>query len=67
LISHRHGDVVDLDEIWRRQQLHRETVDLVRVLAPEVFDVLVNGEGNVTEWAKKEACWERVLEIPDLK
>jgi AIPR protein/abortive infection phage resistance-like protein len=69
LISNRHNDVVDLTEIWRKQELHQETVDLIRVLAPTIFRVLVEAPGNrnVTEWAKKLDCWERVLKIPDLK
>ncbi|PYC69186.1 hypothetical protein C7C46_28210 [Streptomyces tateyamensis] len=63
LVVDRCVDQIDLDEIWRTQDLPawlREAVpgvanDVVRPLlvdAPEA--------ANVTEWCKKEACWDRV-------
>lgn len=57
------GRVVDFQGIWRRQVLPPAMVEALTVVAEAVHDVLINppeGISNVTEWAKKQACWARV-------
>lgn len=60
------GLVPNLDDVWRRQVV---PVDMERALdriGQVVSDVLVmppEGIANVTEWAKKPACWTRVKEL----
>ncbi len=54
---------VDFESIWRRQALGPRLAETVAYLAEQVHDVLVHpptGISNVTEWAKKEGCWDRV-------
>jgi hypothetical protein len=57
---------VDLSDIWKKQEAPELIRDAIRVVGQEVQEVITNPSGsikNVTEWCKKEACWERVKEI----
>ena len=57
---------VDFQDIWRRQALPPAMESALVVVAESVHDVLVAppaGISNVTEWAKKQACWKRVSEL----
>ena len=63
---------VDFEAIWRRQTQAGNLDDAVAIAAKQVYTVLVkppDGISNVTEWAKKQACWERVrtldIALPD--
>src|SRR5712692_8809311 len=62
LLSDRSKRRLDLAAIWRHQRLSANLDDAILDLAPRVHDILLEapGNGNVTEWAKKQACWERV-------
>lgn len=69
------GQVLDLDTIWREQRLP-DPVDAQLARTAEVAHrVLIAPPaegGNVTEWAKKERCWQAVAEasaapVPDLE
>ena len=54
---------VDFDAIWRRQALGPGLASAIGTVAKHVHDVLTNppeGISNVTEWAKKQGCWEQV-------
>ena len=62
---------VDFESIWRRQAPGPRLTETVASLAKQVQDVVVDpptGISNVTEWAKKEGCWDRVrmlnVELP---
>ena len=63
---------IDLTKIWDRQAVPPEIdAELVRITR-RVFDVLISpdvGIQNVTEWAKKEFCWDCIkalnLELSD--
>ena len=60
------GRVVDFQDIWRRQGLPSAMAPALIVVAESVHEVLVSpppGISNVTEWAKKQACWNRVSEL----
>ena len=60
------GRAVDFQDIWRRQALPPAMGPALIVVAESVHDVLVAppaGISNVTEWAKKQACWHRVSEL----
>ena len=57
---------VDFQDIWRRQALPPAMTSALVAAAESVHDVLVappEGISNVTEWAKKQACWNRVSEL----
>jgi len=62
LLSRRSRQRLDLVAIWRYQRLSANLEDAILDLAPRVHGILLGAPGNrnVTEWAKKPACWERV-------
>jgi len=60
-LSHHTAQKIDLDRIWRTQSLSPELEEAILIVSKAAYDHLVNGAqgGNVTEWAKKEKCWEK--------
>ena len=64
LVTEIDTDAVLLD-IWRQQKLPADLIDPIRRLSLEVRQILLRapGSGNVTEWSKKEDCWQRVRAI----
>ncbi|GHH83286.1 hypothetical protein GCM10018781_69990 [Kitasatospora indigofera] len=63
LLVDRCADRIDLDEIWRAQNLPAWIRNAVPALAVEVVrPLLVDAPeaANVTEWCKRHACWDRV-------
>ena len=69
------GEVLDLDQIWKTQSLPDAVTNQLERIGEAVLKVLMSPpvEGaNVTEWAKKEACWKlvaasRVPVLPELR
>lgn len=63
LLCHLTGLRLDLDRIWREQDISAATVEAIRGIAEAVYEVITKPPkgGNVTEWCKKLACWEAVL------
>ena len=64
---------VDFEATWRQQSPGSTVEDAITIAAARVHAVLVEppaGISNVTEWAKKQACWERVrnldIDWPDI-
>ncbi len=60
------GRAVDFQDIWHRQALPPTMGPALVAVAESVHDILVAplpGISNVTEWAKKQACWNRVSEL----
>ena len=56
-----HASEIQLDRIWQRQAVPDEIGRFLTRVAPEVFDTIKKtAPGNVTEWAKKEECWQKV-------
>jgi hypothetical protein len=65
LLVDRCTDRIDLDEIWQAQDLPAWLQNAVPTLAVDVVrPLLVDAPeaANVTEWCKKQACWDRVKE-----
>jgi hypothetical protein len=63
---------VDLEAIWKRQQPSDALVSALECVADAVRHVVTRpeaGTANITEWAKKQACWARVkvldVKLPD--
>jgi hypothetical protein len=57
---------IDLDRVWREQDITPATAKAIDEVARLVHLKIVNpppGRKNVTEWCKKEACWETVKAI----
>ena len=60
----RKGKSINLERIWRAQAISPALRDALVVSAKGVHDVIVDAPGsmrNVTEWAKQQACWNRVM------
>ena len=58
------GDSINFEKVWRAQGISSGLRDTLMVSAKAVHDVIVNppvGMQNVTEWAKQQACWHRVM------
>ena len=51
---------VDFDSIWRGQRVPEGLDRAIQVTATLANGVITDTDGNVTEWAKREACWSRV-------
>ena len=63
------GKVMDFSPIWAKQGVSEALDAQLSVIAKAAFEVIVTPESgfqNVTEWCKKELCWQRVqpLDIP---
>ena len=57
---------VDFDGIWRAQGISPHLRDGFTIVAKAVHNVIVeppDGISNVTEWAKQQACWNRVAAL----
>lgn len=69
-LSHHTAKRVDLDAIWAAQELPSALATFIEVLSVHAHAHVTTPPGgqNVTEWCKKEACWERFretnIEIP---
>jgi hypothetical protein len=60
------GKLIDFKAAWNRQGLSPALERQLIVIAERVFGVIVNPQGgfqNVTEWCKKEICWQRVRDL----
>src|SRR5690606_8947379 len=62
LIANRLGDRVTLATIWQQQAISDGLVSLINQWSRDVNDALRSSAGQriVSEWAKKEECWEYV-------
>ena len=52
--------LIDLDQVWARQQVPKELLDALLDAAEVAADVITDPESgirNITEWAKKQGCW----------
>ena len=59
----KNGASINFDGTWRAQEISSGLRESLRVAAKTVHDVIVDSPDsmrNVTEWAKQEACWNRV-------
>ena len=53
----------DFDAVWQRQDISEATRHLALEVAERVLEILDSDDrpvANVTEWAKREQCWEMV-------
>ena len=57
----------DFDAVWQRQDISEATRNFALKVAERVLQVLIfenRPVANVTEWAKREQCWETVQVMP---
>jgi hypothetical protein len=60
------NQAVDLDRVWKQQGISAALEEALQVASKAVHDVIVDppaGLRNVTEWAKQQACWGRVMAL----
>jgi AIPR protein/Abortive infection phage resistance protein N-terminal domain len=60
------GKVLDFGRIWQEQKLPGALEDALLKVAGVVHkNILATPDGirNISEWAKKEACWKRIEEL----
>ena len=53
--------VIDLDAVWRYQDVSQDLKAVLSVAAAEAQEVVTHppqGVRNFSEWAKKQACWK---------
>ena len=56
------GFELDFMKVWSQQELYPELRDQIRVLCTEVYEFITRNDRateNVTEWCKRELCWQR--------
>ena len=57
---------VNFSAIWKTQALTQGMEEAIGHVSKRVHDVLIDphpGISNVTEWAKKQACWSRIQNL----
>ncbi len=65
------GSRIDLNGIWEFQEVSSEMASMLASWAPLIHQAIIDSAGkrNVTEWCKKEGCWEiirgLVLPLPE--
>lgn len=67
VVAGARGAEFDWESIWQRQSISDATRAFALDIAFQVRGVLTSADRpvvNVTEWAKKEACWGAVKELP---
>ena len=60
------GESINFDRIWRVQGISPRLREALTIGAEAVHEVIVDspeGKRNVTEWAKQQACWSRVMGV----
>ncbi|MGW9413091.1 AIPR family protein [Arthrobacter cupressi] len=61
------GRQMDFDRIWQHQSVPQPVLDAALQVARRVRHVLTDPRRpvlNVTEWAKREECWDKVRSLP---
>lgn len=64
-ISNQTSQRIDLDSIWKNQDISPAFRGVIRDVSMAVHRVIVsppNGK-NVTEWCKRKECWEKVKDL----
>ena len=60
------GSVFDFRYVWNQQNISHETELFLEKVSERMYNHLVSPDRevqNVTEWAKREACWKKAKEI----
>lgn len=56
------GLTIDFMRIWNKQSIYKELEEQLVITTKEVYDFITRDDRvtlNVTEWCKKEICWDR--------
>ncbi len=61
------GRVLDLKQVWRQQGVYPALSSELISIAEKIFLSLyesAEGQRNLTQWAKRQSCWEEVKKLP---
>ncbi len=67
-LTRRQEKTLDFQRVWNTQAISPVLERTIAVVASQVNDDLLRpmqGISNISEWAKREACWTRMLENMD--
>lgn len=61
-LSYKTAQRIDLDRIWREQRLTPALEEEIIAVSKLIQQIIVNppGGANISEWCKKEKCWETI-------
>ena len=61
-LSNKTAQRIDLDRIWREQRLTPALEEEIIAVSKLIQQIIVNppGGANISEWCKKEKCWETI-------
>jgi hypothetical protein len=61
-LARDHGNVFDLDAVWDVQEVSPELIATLESWVTPIHSQIVTsaGQRNVTEWCKKEGCWDHI-------
>jgi hypothetical protein len=64
-LSHYTRQCIDLDRIWREQNISDALEAAIKKVSHEVHTVITNppNNRNVTEWCKRKECWDAVKNL----
>jgi len=54
---------IDLDRLWNRQSVDECLLEAIEGMSYVVNDHIRNTEKNITEWCKKEECWDNLKSL----
>jgi AIPR protein/abortive infection phage resistance-like protein len=63
--ARQHGKVIDLDSVWKNQQISQNLKSILLASGEAAQDVINHpheGVRNASEWAKKDICWKWLSE-----
>lgn len=58
---------VDLRKIWKAQEIYAELGEQLLEISERVFESLSrlpDSQINLTQWAKRQSCWDQVRQLP---
>ncbi len=68
-IIEKQNKFLNFDLIWVIQELPQRLFDILEIIAEQIHEDITNppeGNANVSSWAKKEDCWEKIQTL-DIK
>jgi sulfur relay (sulfurtransferase) complex TusBCD TusD component (DsrE family) len=63
-LSYKNQGEIDLDKIWKQQGITSLLQEEIQITSRNIHQIITNPPDgkNVTEWCKKESCWQKVIE-----
>ncbi len=66
-LSYKEQSFIDLDDIWKQQNITSKLREIIQLTSIQIHKIIANPPDgrNVTEWCKKENCWNTVQKMLD--